>query len=43
MKSNSDFDEFYLKLENEMKDASDKREYEKAIHIRDTLYRLKNL
>jgi excinuclease ABC subunit C len=43
LKTNSDFDEFYLKLENEMKDASDKKEYEKAIHIRDTLYRLKNL
>ncbi len=43
LKTNNDFDEFYLKLENEMKVASDKKEYEKAIHIRDTLYRLKNL
>jgi len=40
---NNDFDEFYLKLEKEMKDASDKKEFEKAIHIRDTLFRLKNL
>ena len=43
LKTNNDFDEFYLKLENEMKVASDKKEYEKAIHIRDTLHRLKNL
>jgi excinuclease ABC subunit C len=43
LKTNTDFGEFYLKLENEMKVASDKKEYEKAIHIRDTLYRLKNL
>jgi excinuclease ABC subunit C len=43
LKTNHDFDEFYLKLENEMKAASDKKEYEKAIHIRDTLLRLKNL
>ena len=43
LKINHDFDEFYLKLENEMKVASEKKEYEKAIHIRDTLFRLKNL
>ncbi len=43
LKTNTDFGEFYLKLEDEMKVASDKKEYEKAIHIRDTLYRLKNL
>ncbi|MGN6559484.1 MAG: GIY-YIG nuclease family protein, partial [Candidatus Nitrosocosmicus sp.] len=43
LKTNHDFDEFYKKLEDEMKSASDKKEYEKAIHIRDTLYRLKNL
>lgn len=43
LKTNHDFDEFYSKLENEMKYASDKKEYEKAIHIRDTLFRLKNL
>jgi len=43
LKTNHDFDEFYSKLEGEMKVASDKKEYEKAIHIRDTLFRLKNL
>lgn len=43
LKINHDFDEFYLKLENEMKVAAEKKEYEKAIHIRDTLFRLKNL
>ncbi len=43
LKTNHDFDEFYAKLEGEMKVASDKKEYEKAIHIRDTLFRLKNL
>jgi excinuclease ABC subunit C len=43
LKTNHDFDEFYKKLEDEMRSASDKKEYEKAIHIRDTLYRLKNL
>ncbi|MDQ6723659.1 MAG: excinuclease ABC subunit UvrC [Thermoproteota archaeon] len=43
LKINHDFDEFYLKLENEMKVASENKEYEKAIHIRDTLFRLKNL
>ncbi len=43
LKTNHDFDEFYSKLECEMKVASDKKEYEKAIHIRDTLLRLKNL
>ncbi len=43
LEANNDFGEFYSKLEKEMKSASDKKEYEKAIHIRDTLYRLKNL
>jgi len=43
LKSNHDFDDFYDKLENEMKQASTNKEYEKAIHIRDTLFRLKNL
>jgi excinuclease ABC subunit C len=43
LKTNHDFDEFYSKLECEMKVASDKKDYEKAIHIRDTLLRLKNL
>ncbi len=43
LNTNNDFDEFYLKLEKEMKDSSDRKEYEKAIHIRDTLFRLKNL
>ncbi len=41
--THTDFNKFYLKLENDMKVASDKKEYEKAIHIRDTLFRLKNL
>ncbi|MEJ7641656.1 MAG: excinuclease ABC subunit UvrC [Candidatus Nitrosocosmicus sp.] len=43
LNTNNDFDEFYLKLEKEMRDSSDRKEYEKAIHIRDTLFRLKNL
>ena len=43
LKTNHDFDDFYDKLENEMKQASTNKEYEKAIHIRDTLFRLKNL
>jgi excinuclease ABC subunit C len=43
LKTNHDFDEFYSKLECEMKVASNKKDYEKAIHIRDTLLRLKNL
>ncbi len=43
LSTNNDFEEFYVKLEKEMKDASDKKDYEKAIHIRDTLSRLKNL
>ncbi len=43
LNTNNDFDEFYLKLEKEMRDSSDRKEYEKAIHIRDTLIRLKNL
>jgi len=43
LNTHTDFNEFYLKLENDMKVASDKKEYEKAIHIRDTLFRLKNL
>jgi excinuclease ABC subunit C len=43
LNTNNDFEEFYIKLEKEMKDASYKKEYEKAIHIRDTLVRLKNL
>ena len=43
LSTNNDFDEFYLKLEKEMRDSSDRKEYEKAIHIRDTLFRLKNL
>src|SRR5918993_2898025 len=41
--TNNDLNEFYLKLEKEMKDASDKKEFERAIQIRDTLFRLKNL
>lgn len=40
---NSNLNDFYKKLEVEMKMASEQREYEKAIHIRDTLFRLKNL
>jgi excinuclease ABC subunit C len=43
LKTNHDFDDFYDKLENEMKQASVNKEYEKAIHIRDTLFRLRNL
>ncbi len=43
LNTNNDFDEFYHKLEKEMKDSSDRKEYEKSIHIRDTLFRLKNL
>ena len=43
LKTNHDFDDFYSKLENEMKQASANKEYEKAIYIRDTLFRLKNL
>jgi excinuclease ABC subunit C len=43
LNTNTDFEEFYLKLEREMKLAADKKEYEKAIHIRDTLFRLKNI
>jgi excinuclease ABC subunit C len=43
LKTNHDFDDFYSKLKNEMKQASANKEYEKAIYIRDTLFRLKNL
>jgi len=43
LKTNHDFDDFYSKLKNEMKQASPNKEYEKAIYIRDTLFRLKNL
>jgi excinuclease ABC subunit C len=43
LNTNNDFEEFYLKLEKEMKLASDKKEFEKAIQIRETLFRLKNI
>lgn len=43
LKTHHDFEEFYKNLEDEMKTASNNKEYEKAIHIRDTLFRLKNL
>lgn len=43
LKDNDSLSSFYIKLENEMKIASQHQDYEKAIYIRDTLHRLKNL
>ena len=43
LKNNDNLSSFYKKLENEMKIASDNQDYEKAIYIRDTLHRLKNI
>lgn len=43
LKDNDNLNSFYKKLENEMKIASDNQDYEKAIYIRDTLHRLKNI
>ena len=43
LKDNDSLSSFYIKLENEMKIASQHQDYEKAIYIRDTLHRLKNI
>lgn len=43
LKDNGSLSSFYNKLEKEMKIASENHDYEKAIYIRDTLYRLKNI
>ncbi len=43
LKDNDSLSSFYNKLEKEMKIASENHDYEKAIYIRDTLYRLKNI
>ena len=43
LKNNDNLNSFYKTLENEMKTASDNQDYEKAINIRDTLHRLKNI
>ncbi len=43
LKTNHDFSDFYAKLELEMKDAVSKKDFEKAIELRDTLSRLNNL
>lgn len=43
LKNNDNLKSFYNKLENEMKIASEIQDYEKAIYIRDTLHRLKNI
>lgn len=43
LKNNDNLKSFYNELENEMKIASEMQDYEKAIYIRDTLHRLKNI
>ena len=43
LKDNDSLSSFCNKLENEMKIASQHQDYEKAIYIRDTLHRLKNI
>ncbi len=43
LKTGSNIDKFCSDLEKEMKIASSNKDYEKAIRIRDTLYRLRNL
>jgi excinuclease ABC subunit C len=43
LKTGSNVDKFCSDLENEMRIASSNKDFEKAIRIRDTLYRLKNL
>ena len=43
LKTNHDLMDFYSKLEIEMKEAASKKEFEKAIQLRDTLTRLNNL
>lgn len=43
LKTNHDLMDFYSKLEVEMKEAASKKEFEKAIQLRDTLTRLNNL
>jgi excinuclease ABC subunit C len=43
LKNNDSLSTFCNKLEDEMKIASQSQDYEKAIYIRDTLHRLKNI
>lgn len=43
LKDNDNLSDFYNKLESEMKSASEKKDYERAIYLRDTLHRLKNI
>ena len=43
LKDNDSLNSFCNKLENEMKIASQHQDYEKAIYIRDTIHRLKNI
>jgi excinuclease ABC subunit C len=43
LKDNENLNDFYNKLELEMRSASENQDYERAIYLRDTLHRLKNI